>query len=116
MASATPADAPVALLVSQFPRFVDAYFLREITGLRRRGIRFRIYSLRRFNGRVVHDAARPFLADTVYVPFLCSWPLVRENLRVLVGRPGAYLGALGAVVRGSLKRPRALLRALAVFP
>ena len=66
----------IALVASQFPRNVDAYFLREIAGLAARGFRFRIFSLRAFDGKVVHAAARPLLTDTVYVPFLFSWPLL----------------------------------------
>ena len=47
----------VALVASQFPRNVDAYFLREIAGLAARGIPFRIFSLREFDGKVVHGGA-----------------------------------------------------------
>lgn len=109
-------DGTVALVASQFPRYVDAYFLREIAALAARGVRFRIFSLRGFDGKVVHGAARPFLAETVYTPFLFSWPLVRANARALARRPARYLGALGTVISGSLGQPRSLLRALAVFP
>jgi glycosyltransferase involved in cell wall biosynthesis len=106
----------IALVASQFPRYVDAYFLREITALAARGIRFRIFSLKGFDGKVVHDAARPFLRDTVYVPFLLSWKLLRANARALVRMPGRYLNALCTVIGGCLTRPRALVLNLAVFP
>jgi len=106
----------IALVASQFPRYVDAYFLREISALAARGLRFRIFSLRGFSGDVVHAAARPFLADTVYVPFLFSWPLLRAHGRFLRRNPGRYFGALLAVVAGCLTRPRSLLKSLAVFP
>lgn len=116
----TPAGAEVrttvALVASQFPRYVDAYFLREIEALAARGVRVRIFSLRGFAGKVVHGAARPFLAETVYAPFLFSWPLVSAQAKFLARRPGAYLGSLFRIIAGSLTQPRALLRALAVFP
>ena len=35
----------LAFLVNQFPRQVDAYFLRELSGLAERGLDFTIYSL-----------------------------------------------------------------------
>ena len=92
MNAATPPDAPVALVVSEFPRYVDAYFLREVSELARRGIRFRIFSLKTFRGTVVHEAARPFLPATEYVPFLFSWRLLRAQAWALRRRPGRYLG------------------------
>jgi glycosyltransferase involved in cell wall biosynthesis len=106
----------IALVASQFPRYVDAYFLREIAALAARGIRFRIFSLRGFDGKVIHDAARPFLPETVYVPFLLSWKLLRANARAFGRIPGRYLGTLCSVIGGCLTRPRAFVRNLAVFP
>ena len=75
----THADGGIAFVVSQFPRYVDAYFLRELTALAARGLQFHIYSLRGFRSKVVHEEARPLLARTVYVPFL-SWRLIRTTL------------------------------------
>lgn len=106
----------MALVASQFPRNVDAYFLREISGLAARGVRLRIFSLRSFGGAVVHAAARPLLADTVYAAFLLSGPVLRANLRFAVRRPLRYFGTLARVVAGSLRDPRALALGLAVFP
>jgi colanic acid/amylovoran biosynthesis glycosyltransferase len=106
----------VGLVASQFPRNVDAYFLREVAGLAARGIPFRIFSLRDFDGKVVHAAARPLMAQTVYVPFLASWPLWRANARALARTPGRYLALLGRFVGGLWRRPRSLVRTLAVFP
>jgi glycosyltransferase involved in cell wall biosynthesis len=106
----------VALVASQFPRYVDAYFLREISALAARGVRFRIFSLRDFDGKVIHAAARPLMARTVYVPFFFSAKVLRANARALARTPGRYLGALGALIRGTVTRPRSFLRTMAVFP
>ncbi len=108
--------ARVALVVSEFPRYVDAYLLREIRGLAARGIRFRILALRRFQGRTIHAEARPFLADTVEVPFLLSRRVLATQAAALVRAPGPYLRSLGALLAGGWRRPHALLKALAVFP
>lgn len=106
----------IALVVSQFPRFVDAYFLREVSALAARGIRFRIFSLRTFDGAVVHDVAQPFLPLTTYVPFFFSWRVLTAQVWALTRRPGRYLGALARVVGGCWRSPRALVRTAAVFP
>lgn len=109
-------DGRIALVASQFPRNVDAYFVREIAGLAARGLRFRIFSLRAFGGKVVHASARPLLKDTTYAAFLLSWPVLRANVRFAVGRPARYFGALASLIAGSVKNPRVLALSLAVFP
>ena len=111
----TQADDRIAFVVSQFPRYVDAYFLRELTALAARGLRFQIFSLRDFRSKVIHEEARLLLARTVYVPFF-SWRLIRAHLSVLMRTPGRYLGALGTLLRGCWRQPRLLLRGLAAFP
>ena len=115
--SGSPAEpGTVALVASQFPRNVDAYFLREVAGLAARGIPLRIFSLRSFDGAVIHGAARPLMARTVYMPFFASWTLWRANAVALARTPGRYLGILGRLVGGLWRRPRSLVRTLAVFP
>ena len=109
-------ERPIALVVSQFPRYVDAYFLREIAALAARGITFRIFSLREFDGKVIHDIARPFLPDATYVPFFFSRRILLAQLWALARCPGRYVGALASVIAGSWRRPRTFLRTAAVFP
>jgi glycosyltransferase involved in cell wall biosynthesis len=117
MTQRAPGEAgTVALVVSQFPRFVDAYFLREISALAARGLRLRIFALREFNSPVVHALARPFLPVTTYVPFLFSRRILAAQLWALGTRPGRYLSALARVVGGCWRSPRALARGAAVFP
>jgi colanic acid/amylovoran biosynthesis glycosyltransferase len=109
------ADGSIAFVVSQFPRYVDAYFLRELTALAARGLQFHIFSLRGFRGKVMHDEARPLLARTVYVPFF-SWRFIRAHTSLFTRTPGRYLGALGILLRGCWRHPRMLFRALAAYP
>lgn len=109
-------DGRIALVASQFPRNVDAYFVREIAGLAARGLRFRIFSLRAFGGKVVHASARPLLKDTTYSAFLFSWPVLRANARFAVRGPARYFGALASMIAGSVSNPRVLALNLAIFP
>lgn len=106
----------VALVASQFPRNVDAYFLREVAGLANRGIPFRIFSLRSYDSKVMHAAAKPLMPRTVYMPFVASVGLWRANLMALLRSPVRYLRTLGRLIVGLASRPRSLVRTLAVFP
>src|SRR5262249_32407365 len=108
--------AAIALVASQFPRHVDAYFLREVTGLAARGIRFRIFSLRAPDKNVGHEAVRPLVSQTTYSPFLASAPLLRANVSALVRTPGRYLGTLARLIGGLWRRPPSMMKTLAVFP
>ena len=59
----------LAFIVNQFPRQVDAYFLRELLGLLDSGLDFQIYSLLSPpKGWKVHADAKPLLERVVYPP------------------------------------------------
>ena len=79
----------VGLVASQFPRHVDAYFLREISALAAR-VRFRIFSLRTFQSDIVHAAARPSCGYRL-CPLRVVLALLRANGRFLRRNPGRYL-------------------------
>ena len=78
----------IAFVVSQFPRYVDAYFLREVKALAARGIHFQIFSLLNFNGKVVHKDAQELLPQTVYIPFFFSLQLWQAHCSFLFRTPG----------------------------
>ena len=80
--------------------------------------RFRIFSLRA-TSTARWCTRRPVLCwrDTVYAPFLASWPLLSANARFASHAPRPLLrGAPGPLQRRPRRRPRALVRTLAVFP
>lgn len=115
-ASSRSEHRTIAFIVSQFPRYVDAYFLREVAALAERGLNFRIFSLLNFDGKVVHKDAQALLPRTVYIPFFFSGPLWKAHGHFLAQTPGRYLGALWTLVRGCWRSPKAFAKALAVFP
>jgi glycosyltransferase involved in cell wall biosynthesis len=112
----TSSDRQIAFVVSQFPRYVDAYFLREVKALAARGVNFQIFSLLNFKGKVVHKDAQALLPRTVYIPFFFSLRLWQAHLSFLVRRPGRYFQALWTILRGCWRSPRSLAKALVVFP
>lgn len=115
-AATSSGDPTIAFVVSQFPRYVDAYFLREVAALAARGLRFQIFSLLNFNGKVVHEDAQSLLPRTVYIPFFFSFRLWQAQWYFLTHAPGRYLGSLWTMLQGCWNDPRALARSLAVFP
>jgi len=105
----------LALIVNQFPRQVDAYFLRELAGLAERGLDFEIYSLLPPpRGWKVHAQAQPLLARTVYPPPLGS--LTAGAGRTALARPLATTRAIAKIAWGHRAMPAALAKSLAIVP
>jgi glycosyltransferase involved in cell wall biosynthesis len=106
----------VAFLVSEFPRPVDAYMLRELTALDARGVDLRIYSLRRPAHVAVPRAAESLRARVVYAPSLGAGSLWAAHATCLRARGSDYVAALRAAVAGHAGSPRLLAKVLAVWP
>ncbi|MHB8470209.1 MAG: glycosyltransferase [Gaiellaceae bacterium] len=105
----------VAYVVSRFPKLTETFVLGELEAVAALGFRVELYPLLRQPEEVVHDEAARWAARAHYQPFV-SAAIVRENARLLVRRPRAYLGALAAVVRGTWGSRKLLLGGLAIFP
>jgi glycosyltransferase involved in cell wall biosynthesis len=105
----------LAFVVNQFPRQVDAYFLRELSGLADRGLDFAIYSLLAPpRGWQIHADARALVDRTVYPP-----PgLRRAGLAAAVAlrRPGSACATTAAIAWGHRRLPLQLAKSLAVLP
>ncbi|HEY8517994.1 MAG TPA: glycosyltransferase family 4 protein [Candidatus Binatia bacterium] len=105
----------LAFVVNQFPRQVDAYFLRELLGLHERGLDFAIYSLLHPpRGWKVHADARPLLERVVYPPRPTQ--LVATAGRVALSKPGTTAAALAHIVWGHRSMPGALAKSVAIVP
>jgi glycosyltransferase involved in cell wall biosynthesis len=106
----------IAFVVSEFPRPVDAYLLRELVALDRRGVDLRIYSLRRPAHTKTPRAAEALLARTSYAPAPYAAEMRAAHLEMLRGAAGGYGRALGALVAGHVRSPKLLAKTLAVWP
>jgi glycosyltransferase involved in cell wall biosynthesis len=105
----------LGVVLSQFPRYDEAFILRELVQLAEGPWTLRIFSLRPCHDRVVHAQAKALAPNTVYAPFL-SAQVWRANLHFLRTRGAAYRAALGWVVSRHWAHPIALAKALALFP
>ncbi len=111
-----PTNGRLGCIVSQFPRYDEAFILRELTELARGPQELAIFSLRPCRDRVMHDQANALLPRTVYAPFVWSADVWGSHLHFLRRAPGKYLSALGWAVSRHWRHPVILLKTLAFFP
>jgi glycosyltransferase involved in cell wall biosynthesis len=95
---ATETDFPLptrAYVVSQFPEFCETFILNEIVELEKRGIPFRVFSLKRCLDTQFQPGARePMRTATHYAPPLWSPRLWWAHLLAALTRPAAYFSTL----------------------
>jgi hypothetical protein len=96
----------IAFLVSEFPRPVDAYMLRELTALDARGVDLLIYSLRRPAHAAVPRAAEALRSRVVYAPRPTAGALLAAHATALRTRGRDYVGALRDAIAGHAGSPR----------
>lgn len=105
----------LAFIVNQFPRQVDAYFLRELRGLHESGLDFTIFSLLPApKGWKIHEEAMPLLERTVYPP--AAGGLAGQTLTQLARHPARSTGLIGRILAGHRSMPNALAKSVAILP
>ena len=110
-------DRPtLGVILSQFPRYDEAFILRELVELAQGPWELVIFSLRPCRDRIVHAQAKALQPKTVYAPFVASRALWRAHGRFLRERPSAYWGALGWIVSRHWTHPLVLFKTLILFP
>ncbi len=108
-------DAPVAYVMSRFPKLTETFILDELVAVDRQGLRVELFPLLRERAEIVHPEAVPWVARARYLPFV-SLPILRSNLGMLVRHPRRYLGTWAAMVRGTARSPNFLLGGIGIFP
>ncbi len=105
----------IAYVMSRFPKVSETFILYEILAMEELGFHVEIFPLVREHEPVQHREAERLAAMAHYTR-LASWPVVAAQLFWLRRRPRAYANAWLGAIRGNLRSPRFLLRALAVVP
>ncbi len=103
-------------ILSQFPRYDEAFILRELVALSHGPQELAIFSLRPCRDRVVHNQATALIPQTRYAPFVWSAALWRSHASFLTRSPRAYWGALGWIFSRHWNHPVILMKTLAFFP
>jgi len=114
-ATTTPPLTRIAYLMSRFPKLSETFVLYEIIALEELGFKVEIFPLVREREPVQHREAER-LAARAHDVHLASRAVFAAQLHWLRRRPCTYLAAWGAALRGNLRSPRFLIRALAVVP
>lgn len=105
----------VAYVMSRFPKLTETFVLDEMIAVERHGVVVELFPLLRERATAIHDEARPWIPRAHYLPFV-SLAILRSNLAMLARRPGRYLGALGAMLRGTARSWNFLLGGIGIFP
>lgn len=105
--------APVAVLMSRFPKVSETFILNEILELERLGTRVEILSLLPERAAVTHPGARE-AAERAYIPRPLSREVLAANAHWLRRRPRAWLGAWAGALAGNASSPGFLARAAMV--
>lgn len=107
--------APVAYIMSRFPKLTETFVLYEILAAQRAGVPVEVYPLRREKCTTMHKEAEPIVAKAHFTPWL-SAAIILANLQFLVKKPLTYLATWFTLVRANLGSIRYLAGAVLYFP
>lgn len=102
-------------MMSRFPKITETFILYEILELERMGVQVEIFPIIRERESAMHAEAAALVERAHYQKALSSRVLLAQ-FGWLSRRPGAYLRTWWNVVRGNLRSPKFLSRALLVMP
>lgn len=111
----TDVTPPIAYVMSRFPKLTETFILYELLAVEAQGQPVELYPLLRHREPVSHPEALPLIERAHYEPFL-SRAILASQVRALRRRPRAYLGALAALLRGTLGSANYFFGGLAIFP
>src|SRR5262249_60484636 len=89
----------IGYVVTLFPCWSETFILNEIIALRERGVPVRIFSLKPPSEPLVHEAAKPLLAEVIYPAPL--WRLLLSLLSGIVRQPVRWLRLLSEITRAA---------------
>jgi colanic acid/amylovoran biosynthesis glycosyltransferase len=105
----------IAYVMSRFPRLSETFVLGEMLAVEEHGLEVELFPLLREREDVVHAEAQALALRAHYQPFL-SPAILRSQLYFLLRSPGAYLGVLTDLLRGTWGSRNYFVGALGIFP
>jgi colanic acid/amylovoran biosynthesis glycosyltransferase len=77
-----------------FPALSETFILNELISHKKAGLEVAIFSIKKFNGGMVHDKAAPFIEKTVYLGVRFWMEIFFLHLYMLASKPTIYLSTL----------------------
>lgn len=108
-------EPKIAFIFSQFPSYDETFILREIKALKKAGLNFLIFSLKKCKDKIIQEDAKEFIKDTLYIPFI-SGKVILACIHFMVFYPIRFWKTFFYVVKGNLKSFDFLIKTLALFP
>ncbi|MEW6673240.1 MAG: glycosyltransferase family 4 protein [Thermodesulfobacteriota bacterium] len=103
-------DKPVlGMILKGYPRISETFISNEIHQLEQKGVRLRLFSMRRPRERFTHESVKKIQAPVDYLPhsLLLYFPiLLYHNLLLFVKRPGNFKRAAKIALRRLLRNRR----------
>jgi colanic acid/amylovoran biosynthesis glycosyltransferase len=84
----------IAYIVSLFPALSETFILNELINHEKAGLEVTVFSIKKFNGGMVHNKAAPLIDKTVYLGGQFWIKIFFLHLYILVSRPKVYLATL----------------------
>lgn len=106
----------LGVILSQFPRYDEAFILRDLQALKQGQEDMVIFSLRPCRDKIVHAQAKALLPQTVYAPFFLSLEVWKSQFFFLKNNPAAYWSGLRWIVSRHWRNPVILFKTLIFFP
>lgn len=109
-----PRRYEVAYVLSQFPKISEAFILREMVEMRKRGISFCIVSLKSPTERTVHKETKILQEDIFYLPWI-DFHVILSNLSAFLSAPKLYFKTFAKFLLLHRQYPRETIKALLVW-
>jgi len=108
-------SAPVAYIMSRFPKLTETFVLYEILEAERCGAQVEVYPLRREKYKQMHAEAEDVVARAHFTPWL-SMAILFANVQQFCRTPMKYLGTLAAMIWANLGSLNYLSGAVLYYP
>jgi glycosyltransferase involved in cell wall biosynthesis len=104
----------IAYVMSRFPKLSETFILYEILEIERLGMRVEVFPLVHEHEQIAHPEAQA-IVDRAHYSRIFSLAVLAAQFYWLLRSPRKYLSAWWQALRGNLRSPKFLIRAVAIM-